>query len=119
MSWFNPPLYKPGNKKCPVCGERVSWIRVYVWSGHQWNCPRCRSILAKDTGRLVTGVILLLLPFTLVWTAASVFWDWPLWVMISFGIPWWVWATALGGLWFDSVVLRRAGQAESTPPLKT
>ena len=116
MAWFNPPLYKHGNKKCPNCGERVAWLRLWVWSWGQWNCRSCRSILAKDGVRLIPGWFLLV-PFIAV-AATIELWKQPLWVaaLFWFGV---VTVAAFAEWWLGSIVLRRAGQAESGPPLKT
>lgn len=118
MAWFNPPLNKRGNKKCPNCGELVPWMRLYVWSWHQWNCRRCGSILTKDGARFLTGAFLIVFPFILVWSAVLVFWDWPVWAMMLFCVGGLV-VAELGAWWLDSVVLRRPAQAETAPPLKT
>ena len=37
---------------CPVCGHRVSWWRLYVWSWiwARWQCPSCGTRLRFDSG---------------------------------------------------------------------
>lgn len=51
MAWFDPPLYKPRNKKCPNCGKG-QWWHLFTgpfWSN--WQCTNCQSILGFDHGR--------------------------------------------------------------------
>jgi len=57
MAWFDPPLHKPGNKKCPSCGNPVGWASMWWW----WNgsstslCSRCGAELRFAVGRAIMG----------------------------------------------------------------
>ncbi len=102
MALFNPPLYKPGNKKCPNCG-RGQWFQLnpLMLSSWSWECRQCKAILEDDAGRS-----------TLSWLFRTAF--------VVLGIlglrPWdisgWFYvAMVVGGLvvvtwWFDTVRLK-------------
>lgn len=114
MSLFNPPLDERGNKKCPNCGQPQSWIRLYVrsgwiWNGWQWNCPRCHSVLTKDGGRLIPGLVAVALLVAVM--SLIDLWDRPLWVIVSYLIG----TFAMAGFlewWLASVVLRHPAQPQ-------
>lgn len=62
MAWFDPPLYKPGNLRCPECGKHQGWYRAFgpwVWEGyhHDWKCAGCQTSLKYDLGRRLAIVI--------------------------------------------------------------
>lgn len=58
MAWFDPPLYKPGNRKCPKCGQPQGW--GLFQSRLAQVCPRCQSALTLDFRRLAVLPILLI-----------------------------------------------------------
>jgi len=114
MAWFNPALYKFGNKKCPTCGNPVGWKRLwfgdFVWT--EWRCPKCQSALGWDLGRrgmlaiLIGGVLAVVYTFGDLHKLPN--WAVFLGLIIFFLCAWW---------WLESVVLRRPAQAESKPPV--
>ena len=114
MAWFNPPLYKFGNKKCPTCGNPVKWKRLFftsVWA--EWRCPKCQSALGRDLGRRVVGVILIGIVLAVATTFGNLLE--PLWTVILGSVIFLICA----GWWLDSVVLDRPAQTESKPPVQT
>lgn len=53
MALFEPPLYKPGNKRCPNCGK-VQWRHLSPGLlSSEWHCPKCQSVLGVDGWRLL------------------------------------------------------------------
>jgi uncharacterized protein (DUF983 family) len=55
---FNPPLYKPGNKRCPSCGSPVRRESIgYLWSTRY--CTQCGAALRHDIGRAIVGLVLI------------------------------------------------------------
>jgi hypothetical protein len=103
MAWFDPPLYKPGNKQCPSCGSPVWWASMSSW----WNgsstylCSRCATELKVDMNRSALGWV--------VCVAYYAVWFW----ILSFGWGWSVLPFVYGGIlfcvftlwWFTSVGL--------------
>ena len=59
MAWFDPPLYRLGNKKCPYCGEPQGGYRFVQNRRKPWLCPKCRSALIYDRRRMLVNWILL------------------------------------------------------------
>ena len=65
MALFDPPLYKPGNMKCPNCGHPEGWRyfwgrgRVFRWLGlwREWRCSKCQSVLLYDSRRRWVWVV--------------------------------------------------------------
>jgi len=57
MAWFNPPLHKPGNHRCPRCGER-RWLWYCGGWALQWRCPKCQSLLKWEKRRSVLAFLL-------------------------------------------------------------
>jgi hypothetical protein len=51
----SPPIYDPNldGRRCPVCGARDRWRRVFAIGGG-WAC-RCRGIGAEDTHHATLG----------------------------------------------------------------
>ncbi len=72
-----PQQPHPGStawRRCPVCHERVDWMRRWGlrdWTSRRWKCPKCHSLLQMDAGSelwVFLGIfvaILLPLPFLL------------------------------------------------------
>ena len=61
MAWFDPPLYKPGNHKCPNCGHPQGW-NCYFQSRRwgplgSWRCSKCQSALRLDGWRYLLGFL--------------------------------------------------------------
>jgi hypothetical protein len=61
MAWFDPPLYKPGNHKCPNCGQPQGW-NCYFQSRRwgplgSWHCSKCQSALVLDVWRYLLGFL--------------------------------------------------------------
>src|SRR4030042_1604021 len=102
MAWFNPPLNKRGNRKCPNCGEPVSWTRL-SWAWAKWSCPECQSVMGIDLGRRAVQAIVVGLPFALVLSLGSIH-TWPGWAQKSF-FAGWVVLFLLAWWWFHSVVV--------------
>ena len=50
MAWFDPPLYKPGNRKCPKCGQPQAW--KLLRASMVRTCSKCQSVLIPDYRRL-------------------------------------------------------------------
>ena len=73
MGLFDPPLYKPGNMKCPNCGHPEGWRRFWgrplklfgMWL--EWDCSECKSILIHDSRRRWAWVTL--------WLAIIIGWN--------------------------------------------
>jgi uncharacterized protein (DUF983 family) len=111
MAWFDPPLHKPGNKKCPSCGNSVRRESMgYLWSTRY--CTQCGAALRHDLARFFMGLVLIA-PLVAVWVWCI--WDetvWPLWArclsfvvyLLALGLNWW---------WFPSISLRE--KAPSKP----
>lgn len=54
MAWFDPSLYKPGNKRCPKCG-RIQWGHL-PYPGIfslECTCARCHPALGADRHRFL------------------------------------------------------------------
>ena len=51
MALFDPPLYKPGNKKCPDCGHPQGWHGFWRGEREEWRCSNCQSVLIYDSRR--------------------------------------------------------------------
>lgn len=109
MAWFNPPLHKPGNKRCPKCGK-TQWGR-WPWNGLfslEWQCPKCMSSLKADVGRHWLGslcrviVIIAFLSWSLVFTVLR---EGPGWLVIPALMATWA-AIFLVSLWIDSYELK-------------
>jgi hypothetical protein len=112
MAWFDPPLYKPGNKRCPNCGHPLGWNRwwgssiVRFWAG--WRCTKCQSVLTFDVGRRIAWALL--------WIAVAIGWwmtkpfSWP--VILNGGFTFVIAllalfaATGLVWWWFESFKLK-------------
>jgi uncharacterized protein (DUF983 family) len=122
MAWFDPPLYKPGNKRCPSCGNPVWWASLWsLWNGSStYLCSRCGADLKVAVGRSILG-----------WVLPAAFFSLWLW-SISIDPPPPEWAGApfmYGGIlllilaqwWFTSVGLSEKVPLEQTawrnPPL--
>ena len=104
MAWFDPPLYKPGNKRCPSCGSPVRRESMgYLWSTRY--CTQCGAALRHDIGRFFVGLVLIA-PLLAAWTwsilDATV---WPPWAHIL-SFAGYLLALALNWCWFPSVRLR-------------
>ena len=53
----DPPLYRPGNKKCPNCGSPVRRESMgYLWSTRY--CTQCGAALRHDVSRFFVGLVL-------------------------------------------------------------
>lgn len=50
MAWFDPPLYKPGNRRCPKCGQPQAW--KLLRASMVRTCSKCQSVLIPDYRRL-------------------------------------------------------------------
>ena len=102
MAWFDPPLHKLGNKKCPSCGSPVRESMGYLWSTRY--CTQCGSALRHDLGRFFVGLVLIA-PLLAAWV----------WSIDETVLPWWahflsfagyLLALGLNWWWFPSVRLR-------------
>ena len=114
MALFDPPLNKPGNKKCPNCGSPVKRESMGpLWSTRY--CTQCGSALRHDIGRFVAGLVLIA-PLLAVWVWCLL--DeavWPLWAdFLSFAG--YLLAVGLNWLWFPSVRLREKAPAKPGVP---
>lgn len=113
MAWFNPPLYKLGNKNCPNCGHPSGWwdwgLGSWAWS--KWNCPKCQSVLGIDLGRRAAQAVVVGVPFALVLILGEVH-TWSAWAKVSFLVGWLIFFV-LAGWWFHSWVLRRPAKEAS------
>jgi len=114
MAWFDPPLYKPGNKKCPSCGSPVRRESMgYLWSTRY--CTQCESALRHDLGRFFAGLVLV--------APLLAAWAWSIWDESL--LPWWVHLLLLAGYllalvlnmwWFPSIKLRERADAQPLSP---
>jgi hypothetical protein len=103
MAWFDPPLYNPGNKKCPSCGNPVGWTAMWWWAygSSTYLCSRCGSELRVAIGRSILG-----------WALSAAYYALWLWVLTS-GPEWAGLPFMYGGIlllvftlwWFTSVGL--------------
>jgi uncharacterized protein (DUF983 family) len=114
MGLFDAPLYKPGNKKCPSCGNRVRRESMgYLWSTRY--CTQCGAALRHDIARFFAGlaVITLLLG---VW--AWSIWDTTVLPRWAHPLPFVGYLLALGLnlWWFPSVKLREKAALKPRSP---
>ena len=105
MAWFNPPLYKHGNRKCPNCGHAVRWALHLFGTGGDWDCPKCHAGLGWDNARKISGAVIFvgIIAPILVFTLSG---DLPIrafFLALILGPPFLLW-------WFDSVVVRRPAE---------
>ena len=114
MAWFNPPLCKPGNKRCPSCGQ-TQWDHVLNnWFYSKWHCSRCQSVLRLDVRRKLMGSLAcaagysaILFPILLMRPLA------PAWTLFPAIIAF-VGMAVLTVWWFESVNLKStSGQPQS------
>ena len=103
MAWFDPPLYKPGNRRCPNCANPVRRESMgYLWSTRY--CTQCGSTLRHDIGRFFAGLVLVA-PLLAVWVWCI--WEnaWQSWAdFLSFVS--YLLALGLNLWWFPSTKLR-------------
>ena len=103
MAWFNLPLFKVGNRKCPNCGHAARWALHLFGTGKDWDCPKCHAGLRWDNVRKIPGVVIyvgMIAPI-LVFTSSGDLPIWAFFLVLLLGPPVLLW-------WFDSIVLRRA-----------
>jgi uncharacterized protein (DUF983 family) len=110
MAWFDPPLYKPGNKKCPSCGNPVRRESMgYLWSTRY--CTQCGVALRHDIGRVFVGLVLV--------APLLAAWAWSIWDESL--LPGWSHLLLLAGYllalvlnmwWFPSIKLREKAPIE-------
>jgi uncharacterized protein (DUF983 family) len=112
MALFNPPLCKPGNRKCPSCGNSVRRNSMgYLWSTRY--CTQCGVALRHDIARFFAGLVVIA-PIIAVWVWSI--WDsavLPRWAhflpfvgyLLSLGLNWW---------WFPSIKLREKATLKNT-----
>jgi len=117
MAWFNPPLHKPGHKKCPSCGHPQGW-NCFWHSGlrAEWRCSKCQSALTEDYRRLAViwglGIAVLF-----GWSAILAFMDpsLPAVLVEAFSL---LAITYLALWWLVSCKLKATtGQAQSSQPI--
>jgi hypothetical protein len=106
MALFNPPLIKPGNKKCPNCGQS-QWEHLW-WTGwllSKWHCSKCQSVLETDGWRWflssmarVVAYLAILLPIISLRPVPS-------WTILP-AVATLAAVTVLAVWWFDSVRLK-------------
>ncbi len=109
MAWFDPPLHKPGNKRCPNCGKGQlrHLLTGPFWSN--WRCRGCQSILGFDHGRQQLAYLIwaaICLGNTL-WIVVPDHWRW---VALLF-IPAVIAVLVFRVCWVDSVKLERTPEA--------
>jgi len=105
MASFNPPLSKPGSKRCPCCGQ-TQWGHLWnAWFLSEWHCSKCQSVLGLDVRRNLMGglarvavYLAILLPIILLRPVPT----WTFFVaIVTFAAM-----TAITVWWFDSVRLK-------------
>lgn len=102
MAWFDPPLYKPGNRKCPKCGQPHAW--KLLQASMVRTCSKCQSVLILDYRRLAVLPIPLI-PIIIASIAVAVLVDSDLLrfvgllaLLASSWLPlWWLLSWRLGG----------------------
>jgi len=113
----NPPLYKPGNKRCPNCSTPVRRESMsYLWSTR--HCTQCGVALRWDTWRAIIGIVLiaaLIGAFSAVWIQAVfddsvLHWFWFWWFPAYFLI------LAFHQWWFFSIRLRERADSQPLSP---
>ncbi len=111
MAWFDPPLHKPGNKKCPSCGSPVRRESMgYLWSTRY--CGQCGSALRHDLRRFFMGLVLIApLLAAYLWSIfdETVLPPWAHFLsfagyLLALGLHWW---------WFPSVRLREKASSKA------
>jgi len=114
MALFDPPLYRPGNKKCPNCGSPVKRESMGpLWSTRY--CTQCGSALRHDIGRFAAGLVLIA-PLLAVWVWGI--WDetmWPLWARLL-SLAGYLLGLGLNVWWFPSVKLREKSALKPRSP---
>jgi ribosomal protein S27AE len=109
MAWFDPPLHKPGNKKCPSCGNPVWWASM--WWGFNGSsaflCSRCGAELKVAVIRSILGWFLCVAYYPLWFWILTLGWGWAISFLIYGGILFFI----LVQWWFTSVRL-----SERVPP---
>jgi uncharacterized protein (DUF983 family) len=104
MAWLDQPLYKPGNKKCPSCGNPVRRESMgYLWSTRY--CTQCGAALRHDLPRFFMGLVLIA-PLLAAWIW-SIFDETvlPRWGKLLFLLGYFL-ALGLNWWWFPSIKLR-------------
>ena len=106
MAWFEPPLYRPGNKKRPSCGHPQGWNGFWhsgLWE--EWRCSKCQSALTQDYRRrsLFWGLDI---AAVFIWSAVDVFMNlsWPIGASIGLFILFII--LCLASWWFQSTRLK-------------
>lgn len=101
MAWFDPPLYKPGKKKCPSCGNSVWWASISsLWNGSStYLCSRCGTELKVDMKRSVLGWAVCVAYYALWLWIGSLGWGWAFLFLMYGGILFCI----LAQWWFTSV----------------
>lgn len=115
MAWFNPPLYKPGNKTCPSCGHHQGNYKFGQNRRKPWPCPECHSLLVYDRGRQVISWVLLV-PFLLLMVMLFLYASVPVLVL---GLVSSVVLSWMLGWWLESYRLKEASGDPSAVPQRT
>jgi hypothetical protein len=106
---FDPPLYKPGNKRCPNCGQHQGWNRAWgPWpldfsSYRGWKCTRCQTILRHDAARYLTIAWLVIAPLLVISGLLAESLDGTIWIWFVFLI----FPVAIVAKWWAASIKRR------------
>ncbi len=109
---LGPPLYRPGNKRCPKCGKSQWWHLLTGLSWRGWHCSGCRSSLDWDHRRQLVSYLLWVVFCAYVFVSSVFLQPWRVWHWVTF-------AALLAAVWFlrwwlDSVRLISAPDQASS-----
>ncbi len=101
MAWFDPPLHRPGNQRCPNCGQPQRWT-VALALHDEWACRACNSPLTLDPRRKEAARAVLIAAACAAGAALAIFTDWgkisilfaaPIFILLL--MPMWYWAASV------------------------
>jgi hypothetical protein len=103
---FDPPLYKPGIKRCPNCGQHQGWYRAFpLWAWllypYEWKCAKCQTTLRYDFGRylviswLVVAPLLVIVGLLAESSPDGAIWIWLACLVFALVLLAWWWSASI------------------------
>jgi hypothetical protein len=105
MAWFNPPLNKRGNKRCPDCGKTQWGHLLNGWFMSEWHCSECQAVLGVDGWRYLLSGLARVAVYSAILLSIILLRPVPTWTFLAAFVAF-VAMTALIAWWFDSVKLK-------------